>query len=523
MTEQDYKREIDFIFNQFPSYQKVGKVAYKPGIETMVQMDDILGNPHRKFSSIHIAGTNGKGSTSHMIASALMRVPIREIKGERMAADNNTTDERDEVAEKTGFISRHPRIGLYTSPHLVDFRERIKVNGKMVSQEFVYDFIIKYKDVFLKYGASFFEITTAMAFAYFADQNVDVAVIECGLGGRLDSTNIITPQLCVITNIGLDHCEYLGYTYREIASEKGGIIKKGVPVIIGERGEVAQIFMQKAAQEGAPIYFAEDMEGETPGVDVAKALLGTVNREKMDLQGTCQDKNIKTVCLALGVWAEQEQWGREMQGQTKGQEKAQTRKQNQTQIAKDVELGKTGFNMGDVVAGIENAAHDTGLHGRWEKLNTSPLIICDTGHNAHGFKILGQQILKQAEKCNRLLMVFGVVADKDLDSIVQYLPNYYGDGKRAYYYFVNAAGARALPATELMRKMSEKGFAGEAVMDVDLSGTVQEGLRRAVAVAKADASATGEDFIFVGGSTFVVAEIFPYTRAQREWERVANY
>lgn len=190
MTEQDYKREIDFIFNQFPSYQKVGKVAYKPGIETMVQMDDILGNPHRKFSSIHIAGTNGKGSTSHMIASALMRVPIREIKGERMAADNNTTDERDEVAEKTGFISRHPRIGLYTSPHLVDFRERIKVNGKMVSQEFVYDFIIKYKDVFLKYGASFFEITTAMAFAYFADQNVDVAVIECGLGGRLDSTNI---------------------------------------------------------------------------------------------------------------------------------------------------------------------------------------------------------------------------------------------------------------------------------------------------------------------------------------------
>ncbi|MEG0518336.1 MAG: Mur ligase family protein [Bacteroidales bacterium] len=517
MTEQEYKREIDFIFNQFPSYQKVGKIAYKPGIETMLQMDDILGNPHKKFKSVHIAGTNGKGSTSHMIAAAFMRMPIWEKPVVNAMADNQMVAGEKHAAKNDGFVSRQPRIGLYTSPHLVDFRERIKVNGEMVSQQFVYDFIIKYKDVFLKYDASFFEITTAMAFAYFAEQQVDIAVIECGLGGRLDSTNIIEPRLCVITNIGLDHCEYLGYTYAEIASEKAGIIKKEVPVIIGERGEVEQVFVAKAAQEGALIYFAEDLGGGMPNAErcdeailnagmgceeeLGVALLRAVDREKMDLQGACQDKNIKTVCRALGVWAEREQWGGHTQEQLPG--------------SNNVEHGKMSWSMSDLVAGIENAAHDTGLHGRWEKLNTSPLIICDTGHNSHGFKILGPQILKQAEQCNRLLMVFGVVADKDLDSIVQYLPNHYGNGKQAYYYFVNAAGTRALPAAELAQKMAEKGFAGEAVKkgnttESSLAGTVQEGLQRALVEAQADtASAKGNDFIFVGGSTFVVAEILP--------------
>ncbi|MEG1511935.1 MAG: Mur ligase family protein [Bacteroidales bacterium] len=459
MTEQDYKQEIDFIFNQFPSYQKVGKIAYKPGIETMLQMDDILGNPHKKFKSIHIAGTNGKGSTSHMIASALMRVQM-----------NNATAGSNSLL----------RIGLYTSPHLVDFRERIKVNGEMVTKQFVYDFIIKYKEIFLKYKASFFEITTAMAFAWFAEQKVDIAVIECGLGGRLDSTNIITPLLSIITNIGLDHCEYLGYTYGEIAKEKAGIIKRGIPVIIGERGNldcdcnVEQIFIDKALEVGAPIYFAED-------INKTNELFRVVNMDKMDLQGDCQDKNIRTVCLALSkfyppIW------------------------ENNVICANII---------ANMVRGIENAAHDTGLRGRWEKLNNSPLIICDTGHNAHGFKILGKQIENEAKKRGKLFMVFGVVADKDLDSIVQFLPNYYnnanGNTMRAYYYFVNAAGSRALPSKILEQKMLEYGFNGEAVECENtntLEGTVNQGLHRAMEAALPN------DFIFIGGSTFVVAEAF---------------
>lgn len=457
MTEQEYKREIDFIFNQFPSYQKVGKIAYKPGIETMLQMDDILGNPHKKFRTIHVAGTNGKGSTSHMIASALMRLP---------AADDST---------------RTLRTGLYTSPHLVDFRERIKVNGEMVSKEFVYDFILKYKEVFLKYGASFFEITTAMAFAYFAVKEVDIAVIECGLGGILDSTNIITPQLCIITNIGLDHCEYLGYSYKEIAAEKAGIIKKRIPVVIGERGDlypdkadanVVSVFIEKAALEQAPIYFAEDIAADDP-------LLKAVEREKMDLQGDCQDKNIKTVCTALRVW----------------------------ECLQDVVCGEMNPDAmaRAMAAGIEYAAHDTGLRGRWETLRENPLVICDTGHNAHGFKLLRQQIDRLAERDGRLLMVFGVVADKDLDSIVQFLPNHCGGNQQAYYYFVNASGSRALPAELLAEKMKEKNFIGEAVIgkveDGMNEGTVREGFKRALATASPN------DFIFVGGSTFVVAEI----------------
>ena len=201
MTQQEYQQEIEFIFNRFPSYQKVGKVAYKPGIETMEALDGLLGHPHRKFKCVHVAGTNGKGSTSHMLAAALQK---------------------------------NFKVGLYTSPHLVDFRERVKVNGEMVSREFVYEFLQAYKDKFVELGASFFEITTALAFAYFASQEVDVAVIECGLGGRLDSTNIIVPEVSVITNIGLDHCEHLGFSLAEVASEKGGIIKSGRPVVIGE-------------------------------------------------------------------------------------------------------------------------------------------------------------------------------------------------------------------------------------------------------------------------------------------------
>lgn len=423
MTQQEYQQEIEFIFNRFPSYQKVGKVAYKPGIETMQAIDELLGAPHRSYRTIHVAGTNGKGSTSHMLAAALQ-------KGHK--------------------------VGLYTSPHLVDFRERIKVDGQMVSQEFVYGFLQTYKEKFVELGASFFEITTALAFAYFAQQKVDVAVIECGLGGRLDSTNIITPELAVITNIGLDHCEHLGFSLPEVAAEKAGIIKPGIPVVIGERGckEVEEVFRGKAQEAGAPILFAEDVV--SAGEDTPQGrIFRSICMEKMDLKGACQEKNIKTVAAALGVLD-----------------------------------GKV--DLSGVEDYICNTAKVTGLRGRWEILSKEPLVICDTGHNSHGFKVLGPQICATAQQHGgKLHMVFGVVADKDIDSIVEYLP------RQAHYHFVKARGTRALPAKDLWKKMNSYGFDGEAV-EVGI-----EEFLKSFRVEK-------EDFVFIGGSTFVVAEALEY-------------
>ncbi len=429
MTQQEYNSEIEFIFNRFPSYQTVGKVAYKPGIETMQALDEMLGHPHRRFRSIHVAGTNGKGSTSHMLAAALQK---------------------------------RYRVGLYTSPHLVDFRERIKVDGKMVPQEFVYGFLKEYKERFVELGASFFEITTALAFAYFAASGVDVAVIECGLGGRLDSTNIITPVLSIITNIGLDHCEHLGFSLPEVAGEKAGIIKAGIPVVIGEKGcpEVEDVFRKKAALVGAPLLFAE--EEALKGEDLSGRLYKSLAEADMDLKGACQQKNIKTVCTALGV----------LDGE---------------------------FDVDGVEGNICMAAQITGLKGRWETLCSRPLVVCDTGHNSHGFKVLGPQIASQAGQCKgRFLMVFGVVADKDLDSIVAYLP------REAHYYFVKARGSRALPAEVLAERMVSYGFRGEAV-----SGSIGDFLGRLVP-GNGAGIAGEEDFIFIGGSTFVVAEAIEY-------------
>ncbi len=436
MTQQEYNREIEFIFNRFPSYQTVGKVAYKPGIETMEALDGMLGHPHRSFRCIHVAGTNGKGSTSHMLAAALQK---------------------------------NYKVGLYTSPHLVDFRERIKVNGEMVPQEFVYGFLMEYKERFVELGTSFFEITTALAFAWFAACGVDVAVIECGLGGRLDSTNIITPVLSLITNIGLDHCEHLGFTLEEVAREKAGIIKPGVPVVVSEKGcvQVEEVFRKRVAEVGAPVYFAEEVveSGE-------EMLSGRLYREllgaEMDLKGACQEKNIKGVCTALGLLAGE-------------------------------------FNVEGVAGNICNAAAITGLRGRWETLCSVPLVICDTGHNSHGFKVLGPQISSKAVEVaagnagSRFRMVFGVVADKDLDSITDYLP------RGAYYYFVNARGSRALPASKLAERMLAAGFEGEAV-----EGEIGGFLRRLVPLDGTEGLAGKGDFIFIGGSTFVVAEAIEY-------------
>ncbi|MBR5856736.1 MAG: bifunctional folylpolyglutamate synthase/dihydrofolate synthase [Bacteroidales bacterium] len=475
MTEQQYNEQIEYIFNRFPSFQRVGAGAYKPGIEGMEALAEATGNQHKKFSSIHIAGTNGKGSTSHMLAAALCRMQKSLL---------------SKSSSHTNAASENLKVGLYTSPHLVDFRERIKISSpdgfKMISKEYVYNFINLYKEVFERERASFFEITTAMAFAWFAHNGVDIAVIECGLGGRLDSTNIILPQLSVITNIGLDHCDFLGNTLESVASEKAGIIKRDVPVVIGEESGVGGLFRQRAVECGAPILFAEEYISKyliPDGLDV----------DKLDLKGLCQDKNIKTVVAALEILI-----GNGLEGQYAGGE----------------------YTLGAVVEGIHNAASITGLRGRWERLCSKPFVVCDTGHNSHGFKLLGSQIkdcLRGGPNCKkslnqnmcsgtfkRLFMIFGVVADKDLDSIAEYLPNIcingMGEEVKAHYLFVNAKGTRALPAKVLQEKMRAMGFEGEVLAN----GGVEEALSIYMDGIKQD-----DDMVFIGGSTFVVAEAIP--------------
>lgn len=432
-------KEIQEFLDKIPSFQKHGRVAYKPGVESMREIDDIMGNPSKKFKAIHIAGTNGKGSTSHIISSALMQ--LKKEDGTPL------------------------KVGLYTSPHLVDYRERVKVNGKMVPVEFVYDFIARYKDKFETIGASYFEITTALAFDYFAFCSVDIAVIECGLGGRLDSTNIIDPLMSVITNIGLDHCEHLGYSLPQIAREKGGIIKESVPVVIGERGDddsVKEVFEKIASQKGAKLFFAQEY------VEEKSHLYEKFSSLDMDLKGDCQEKNLKTVFCALYEF-----------------------------------LGEEKFteNMESILQGVKSAAANTGLMGRWQILQQSPLVICDTGHNAHGIKIVGAQIKKTYLQCkekqtnSKLYVIYGVVADKDLASITDYLPK-----EQAHYFYVNAPGPRSLDAKLLQQKMEEKGFVGSVCEQGDIFKTMKQVLELS----------TPDDFIFVGGSTFVVAEVLKF-------------
>ena len=483
MTESEYQKEIEKIFTKFPSFQIVGGVAYKPGLDNMFDIDQELGFPSKKFRSVHVAGTNGKGSVSHMIASALMQLPASAgVSGSSLSLAGDTL-----------------KIGLYTSPHLVDFRERIKVNGEMVPKEFVYDFLKRFTPFFEEKNASFFEITTAMAFDYFAKSNVDIAVIECGLGGRLDSTNIITPMLSIITSIGLDHCQYLGNTLKEIAGEKAGIIKRNIPVVIGETGTpdsgVKEVFMQVAADNNSQIFLAvktskyigaseaftepaERMErsdfkrsGSCKAEDASLNSLSSCilsATETLDLKGDCQNKNIKTVAVALSLILKQ--------------------------LADEKRIEINDALLAKVIYGIENAAKLTGLRGRWEQLGENPLIICDIGHNEHAFRMLGKQICRTAEQRfaklggGKLIMVFGIMRDKDLEAEKEYLP------QNALYVFVNASSPRALPANELKEKMLSMGFKGEC------AGSIKDG------VAKAKQIASKEDFIFIGGSSYVVAE-----------------
>ena len=404
MTYQD---TLNWMFSQLPMYQRQGKVAFKKDLSNTFKLTKHLNNPETKFKSIHVAGTNGKGSTSHMLASVL---------------------------QEAGY-----KVGLYTSPHLKDFRERIKINGKEVSKQSVIGFIKRNRTFFEANNLSFFEMTVGMAFEYFAKQKVDIAVIEVGLGGRLDSTNIISPEVSVITNIGIDHTQFLGDTLEAIAKEKGGIIKPETPVVIGEtQKETASVFKHIAEKNNSNIVFAD------------REIKRNLNS---DLIGSYQSKNIKTAEQAV------------------------------------IELNKVGFNItGEhLIEGLLRVVKNTGLLGRWQILNEKPKVVCDTGHNKEGLTYVMNQLKKETFKS--LHVVFGVVNDKDLSTIVGLLP------KKATYYFCKPNIPRGLDAKKLKDALLEYNLLGEAY------SSVNEAYKSAKDAAKKD------DFIFIGGSTFTVAEI----------------
>ena len=421
----EYQQTITYLYENLPMFQRVGAVAYKADLTNTLALCEVLGNPQHKFKSIHVAGTNGKGSTSHMLASVL---------------------------QSAGY-----ETGLYTSPHLKEFTERIRINGEEVSQQFVVDFVNRIKPHIDRIRPSFFEITTVMAFDYFASRKVDVAVIEVGLGGRLDCTNVITPELSVITNISFDHKDILGDTLEKIAVEKAGIIKDNVPVVISQRQqEVEKVFIDKAAKHHAPLYFASDMFVATVSnslFEVSKNKTVYLSKLKLPLKGNYQVRNLPGVVQAIEL------------------------------------LINAGFVISDanLRSGLENTVTQTGLKGRWQQLGEKPMIICDTGHNADGIKEIVSQIMQQ--KFANLFMVWGMVKDKEPDEVLKLLP------REGYYYFCQAAIPRAMDASQLMQSAAHFGLRGEVVADVNK------------ALAKAKAMAGGDDFIFVGGSTFVVAEI----------------
>lgn len=408
-----------------PEYQRIGHLAYKPGLDNSLRLDAIFNHPHRQYKTIHVGGTNGKGSTSHLLAAIL---------------------------QQSGY-----KVGLYTSPHLVDFRERIRVNGEVVPKKYVVDFVKKYREQFEPVMPSFFELTMEMAFLYFAEQEVDVAVIEVGLGGRLDSTNIISPDLCIITNIGFDHMQYLGDTLPKIAAEKAGIIKAHTPVVIGEMGhtEVARVFTDKAQSVNAPIVFSEiymnnfvAARGESGWLFQADGYPDLMG----ELKGPAQDKNARTVLTAVEV------------------------------------LLETGYDIPReaVYKGFANVITITGLMGRWQQLQSSPKIICDIAHNAHGLRYIAEQL--RSEKFDRLHIVFGMVNDKDVKSVLALLP------EDALYYFTKASVERAL--NEKMLAQQATGFG--------LHGTTYDSVSLAVTAAKENADKN--DLIFIGGSSFIVAD-----------------
>ena len=420
-----YDETVTYLFNCAPPFQQVGGAAYKEGLSTTIELDNHLGNPHRKFRTIHVAGTNGKGSTSHTLAAIL---------------------------QESGY-----KVGLYTSPHLIDFRERMRVNGIPASKEYVIDFVEKHKSFFEPLQPSFFELTTAMAFNYFAEQEVDIAVIEVGLGGRLDCTNIITPELCIITNISLDHTQFLGSTLQEIASEKAGIIKSGIPVVIGETTpETKEVFANKTKECNAPVTFAEEealLTVATPvenGYRYTSSIFGEFNGE---LGGDYQQKNTNTLLSAIRIL-----------------------------LDKGFAITKKSLRKG-----FADVCSLTGFMGRWQKIQDNPRVVCDAGHNIGGIRYITEQL--ERVDCRELRIVFGMVNDKDITSVLKMMP------KSATYYFTQASIKRAMPAGEL--KAMAQGFG--------LNGNSHPTVKQALEAAIAESS--NDDFIFVGGSCFIVADL----------------
>jgi len=421
-----YEETITYLYNSAPLFQHVGKDAYKEGLDTTLKLDEHFGHPHRRFKTIHVAGTNGKGSCSHTLAAIL---------------------------QSAGY-----KVGLYTSPHLVDFRERIRVNGEIIPRENVIRFVEQHRAFFEPLHPSFFELTTALAFGYFAEQQVDVAVIEVGLGGRLDCTNIIRPDLCVITNISFDHIQFLGDTLAKIASEKAGIIKPGIPVVIGETTpETKPVFMETALRQGAPIHLAEEEQLLIRSEVNAQGKRIYQTQVYADLEGElgglCQEKNTNTLMSAIRV------------------------------------LQHIGYTINEVHVreGFANVCSLTGLMGRWQKIQDTPRTYCDTGHNKAGIQYIVEQLRHQSYR--HLHIVIGMVNDKDISGVLALLP------KEATYYFTKASVSRALDEHEVQRLAGETGLQGNTYP------TVNEAYEAARAQAQAD------DFIFVGGSTFIVADL----------------
>lgn len=421
----NYQETITYLYNSAPLFQNIGQGAYKEGLSNTHALDEHFKHPHHKFRTIHVAGTNGKGSCSHTLAAVL---------------------------QSAGY-----KVGLYTSPHLVDFRERIRINGEMINEQYVIDFVAQHRAFFEPLHPSFFELTTAMAFHYFAEQKIDVAVIEVGLGGRLDCTNIISPDITIITNISFDHVGFLGDTLAKIAHEKAGIIKPHTPVVIGEHNEETYpVFKTEAEAKQATIIFAQEQHlfrsiERKINYDIYKTI--PFGELSVELRGYCQEKNVNTILHAIK------------------------------------ELQRVGYNISKeaVHKGFSQVCRLTGLKGRWQQLSHTPRLVCDTGHNIGGFQYIVPQIL--AQPCKQLRIVFGMVNDKDINTVLSILP------KHATYYFTQASVARALPCNELQNLATQHGLYGTTYSTV------------AEATLASLNEADKEDFIYVGGSSFIVADL----------------
>lgn len=480
----NYQETLNYLYESAPMFQQVGSKAYKEGLENSLELDKHFGHPHHKFRTIHIAGTNGKGSCSHTIAAIL---------------------------QSAGY-----KVGLYTSPHLIDFRERIRINGEMISEQYVIDFVENHRSFFEPLHPSFFELTTSMAFNYFAEEKVDVAIIEVGMGGRLDCTNIIHPDLCVITNISFDHMQFLGNSLEKIAMEKAGIMKSGIPVVIGEaNGEVKEAFIKKAKETDAKIIFSESPKNEIRTYHIDNKSLENIAQysshfpeietlEDKALENDFRNTDLSHLHPIINQYLRKNKDAMcyfRLSDDTSyikyaviGELTGNCQEKNGRTILTATEnLQKIGYKItyNDILNGFANVCEMTGLMGRWQQLQSNPDLICDTGHNVAGISYIVQQLanLKGSNKFEHLHIVFGMVNDKDISSVLEMLP------KDATYYFTKASVKRALNEIDLAKQALEKG----------LIGSVYPSVKEAVLAAQKQS--LPKDLIFVGGSSFIVADL----------------